>query len=96
MATGPDRDGLAKTRSTVRIEDAGAVAAGGDAGCGLDWAKAEVAAIRIVEARRNVRMTAKLEAKSSAVIPFLRRLAAANSDGRKRSAIPTRRPIHLI
>jgi hypothetical protein len=27
LATGPDRDGLAKTRSTVRIEDAGAVAA---------------------------------------------------------------------
>ncbi|MNT14863.1 hypothetical protein D3C72_1498840 [compost metagenome] len=68
LATGPASDGLAKTRSTVRIEDAGAVAAGGDAGCGLDWAKAEVAAIRIVEARRNVRMTAKLEADSSAVI----------------------------
>ncbi|MND98923.1 hypothetical protein D3C80_912940 [compost metagenome] len=70
LATGPASDGLAKTRSTVRIEDAGAVAAGGDAVCGLDWAKAEVAAIRIVEARRNVRMAAKLEADSSAVIPL--------------------------
>ena len=68
MATGPASDGLAKTRSTVRIEDAGAAAAGGVTGGGEDWANTGVAAIRIVEARRKVRMAAKLEAESSVVI----------------------------
>src|SRR5690606_14686034 len=72
LATGPASDGLANTRSTVRIEDAGAVAAGGVAGgfagWGVDCANAGVAAIRIVEARSKVRMAVKLEAESSAVI----------------------------